>query len=987
MKTIRKITNKVSNNISGLAGSALLVGATLTGGAAFAAAQDSGSSGSSMDLGDYPAPFVDEDGNVETSIVLGSDAAVTDVVGATEIAGSLGNAAFGEETVSAEGGSFGWTADRGVTLDTRNDQLYFGDHLDTVRETLTEDDLDILGETTFTDDENEETDVTNYLNVGELAVQFGTQADELDNEDPELHVEAPSESDVDSGSTEHVFNLQANFEDGINFTEADVAGEEIELFGTEYTIADDNEVGERGSLDSDELLLYGSQQEVDVNTGESVTITVNDEEVTIETVSVNEGGTSSGQVGNAAVRVAGTLESVESGDTISVNDEEVRIDEIIKTGGSDSSDGVVNFKVGSQELTLIDGEPIQDSDGDDIEGSRVYFNGHQDGDTLVSDLTSTDISTIDFYVGAEDDDEDAIMSGETFTHSALPGVEVHFAGLNPDASEDDTASEVEVGTSSDDTATLDFTAEGGDDASVEFAYTTDSSSTGSLTLEDSDQDDIQTVEGAPVSEDEYFLSDAGDFSHMWEVTGIDRDTASTDASNYESSDEAEIDLRDAVTGDTVTVDLDIQNDAGNSLDNSNSELVYEGNEVIDGQKYYFELEANSGAQIADGEAGETEFAVAWGDDASVDGGGAGAEISSSGLDLGSEVSVSPALDTESGSAVTVADEVDTLAQNGEDLTLELPTTDSTDSATVTFTGGITGSVDATTNAQELGTYSTTNVGGGNAHVVRVNGGQEYIIHDDGNTDVLVAPAYETSTSDQYAPIENPTALTIQPEDDNDVEHTFAVTPGIDGNDEEVGVGDTPNNGEIRYSDGAYSDLTETLESDDDMDVGYNFYGTYTEQDTDDQGSFVMNIPDGQSVAGAAVTEADGSLSTGGGSGSVEAASATYQYADGVLADDGNIDQVKNNDNVVLVGGPAANSLTQELVTDNQTMPASDYTEGQGMVQLTDGFPGGHALVVAGATGEDTRAAAEFLADYRNNGDALEGQSQVTIETQSGTVVE
>jgi hypothetical protein len=70
-----------------------------------------------------------------------------------------------------------------------------------------------------------------------------------------------------------------------------------------------------------------------------------------------------------------------------------------------------------------------------------------------------------------------------------------------------------------------------------------------------------------------------------------------------------------------------------------------------------------------------------------------------------------------------------------------------------------------------------------------------------------------------------------------------------------------------------------------------------------------------------------------------------------------------------------------------TMPAEDYTQGQGMVQLTDGFPGGHALVVAGATGEDTRAAAEFLADYRNNGDALEGQSQVTIETQSGSVVE
>ena len=70
------------------------------------------------------------------------------------------------------------------------------------------------------------------------------------------------------------------------------------------------------------------------------------------------------------------------------------------------------------------------------------------------------------------------------------------------------------------------------------------------------------------------------------------------------------------------------------------------------------------------------------------------------------------------------------------------------------------------------------------------------------------------------------------------------------------------------------------------------------------------------------------------------------------------------------------------------MPASDYTEGEGMIQMVDGWSEGtSALVVAGATGEDTRTAAEFLADYRNNQDALEGQSQVTIETSSGSVVE
>jgi len=127
---------------------------------------------------------------------------------------------------------------------------------------------------------------------------------------------------------------------------------------------------------------------------------------------------------------------------------------------------------------------------------------------------------------------------------------------------------------------------------------------------------------------------------------------------------------------------------------------------------------------------------------------------------------------------------------------------------------------------------------------------------------------------------------------------------------------------------------------------------------------------------------------GGGSSSVMASTPTFQRASGVLDSDGNIDQVKNNDNIIVVGGPNANALTQELVEENQTMAASEYTEGQGMIQMVDGWSEGQqALVVAGYSGEDTRNAAEFLADYRNNEDSLAGNSEVTIETSSGSVVQ
>ena len=57
--------------------------------------------GAAVDLGDYPAPFV-EDGIVESQLVLGEKAAVIDVIGAVNIAASF-SAAGGEGTVVIEG--------------------------------------------------------------------------------------------------------------------------------------------------------------------------------------------------------------------------------------------------------------------------------------------------------------------------------------------------------------------------------------------------------------------------------------------------------------------------------------------------------------------------------------------------------------------------------------------------------------------------------------------------------------------------------------------------------------------------------------------------------------------------------------------------------------------------------------------------------------------------------------------------------------------
>ncbi|MFB6175435.1 MAG: S-layer protein, partial [Candidatus Nanohalobium sp.] len=91
--------------------------------------------------------------------------------------------------------------------------------------------------------------------------------------------------------------------------------------------------------------------------------------------------------------------------------------------------------------------------------------------------------------------------------------------------------------------------------------------------------------------------------------------------------------------------------------------------------------------------------------------------------------------------------------------------------------------------------------------------------------------------------------------------------------------------------------------------------------------------------------------------------------------------------LILVGGPAVNDLTKQLADEGKAMPQQNYTAGQGHLNLIENaFNGNTALVVAGHSGEDTRNVAEFLANYGQHSDALEGES-VAIDTETDEVLQ
>jgi hypothetical protein len=224
---------------------------------------------------------------------------------------------------------------------------------------------------------------------------------------------------------------------------------------------------------------------------------------------------------------------------------------------------------------------------------------------------------------------------------------------------------------------------------------------------------------------------------------------------------------------------------------------------------------------------------------------------------------------------------------------------------------------------------------------------------------------------------SPAAFTIEPEDDNDNEEAYIVGASVDTDDDEL---------DTNFVDFTGDRQSATLESNDDIDAGVDFFGTYSEVDSDEQGSVTLELPSGQAVAGAAFTTEEGSLEMGGSAGSVETMSPTG-YPANALLDEEVSESARQSRNMVLVGGPAVNDLVADLAEANKTLSASEYTEGEAIIDyVPDAFSEGNAaLVVAGFSSEDTRYAARQLSQAEDgalpDGTSLSGKGDVTLTTQ------
>ena len=467
---------------------------------------------------------------------------------------------------------------------------------------------------------------------------------------------------------------------------------------------------------------------------------------------------------------------------------------------------------------------------------------------------------------------------------------------------------------------------------------------------------------------------------MWQVTDIDVPATPTGSAG---NDEATVDIKDAITGQRVTVDLDEDGTVANE---------YAGSEVIDGQTYYF--------RIPDGTASPVVVQATWGS-----GRTAG--------DAGDDTTLYPALDLDSGAALAFTNDVilgDTADSSGN-LTYTLPSTESTDAQTLSVVYRANGDMAFQVNGADVVAVDESGLADTGTDAAVTDPGNEAVINVG---EVSYAVNYDVSDSDEdgtvnadsvtinsiglnsdglgaYAAGSNaatggsgalgtPASLVIEPEDENDNEHAYVHVPGDGGDELDAGGAAAA----VSYTGSGYSQIT--LESNDDKSVEYDVFGTHTVQDSDGQGSFTLHLPNGQAVAGAAFTGNGGDLTAGGSAGSVSYTAVTGMGALPNMArlDSEVTESVRSNNHLILVGGPAVNTLVSDLVDSGDVDMTELADQGSGaMLQVVeDAFTSEkHALVVAGYGAADTRAASRYLANYDAHSDALAdaGKSMVLTE--------
>jgi len=436
------------------------------------------------DLGDYPGLFL-KNNKFNAAIVVGDQAAASDVVGAIDLAASLQYAAREEKTISV-GGTTTVTASDGVEVAATGNHLTLHESLNDVEGQFKKDDLPVLLADGSVEDETDGDDFAYSVKLRPSAdaVAFGNPDDDVFGDNPGLYLNQVAGQ---------AYNITVDFEDNINATEFDDS-EKMVIMGRTFTFDPDMESGDTT------LTLYASEKTETIAVGESKTMTLDDgTSLEVELIGANS------DQETATIRVNGKSYSKASGQTITASGTQIYINSVF-TYNIPTPGAAVEFFVGSDKVEIDAQGNFNDVEVDDetLTGvkARVTSGDLEDIDEIVFQVTPSEF---------DDDETKYLQLGEGFVDPFFGTFKMEFAGVTPELKGED-KTQISLTRSGDDYK-LSFVNKDSED--YEFL----------LFHSDSGSDAVELYEdflGASdnVTDDMMFILDEGDVTKVYKLMSV-----------------------------------------------------------------------------------------------------------------------------------------------------------------------------------------------------------------------------------------------------------------------------------------------------------------------------------------------------------------------------------------------------------------------------------------------------------------------------------
>ena len=398
---------------------------------------------SSSALAAFPGMFVEDD-KFMADVVVGADAAASDMTAAEALIASLESKYSGDSTqveivarMSAEGG------DSVSAVDTK-ETLNFGENLGDVDEELDKDVSDLL----------EDSDLDNNEYTQELELKNGAFEyrifDEVDGEDT---AKAGLYYDANQIFATYTLDFEDQPDIATTSDKEDLIGQELTIMGNEFTVVE---------IDEQQITLIGGSNKVALGEAESTTVSVDGKsyEISIQSVSEDE----------VLITVNGQSVSIDEFDVEEVAGISVAVTDLVDSD-RDSVKGYAELVVGGQKVELEDGKTVRinDEDLDDIDMYDAY-----DVEVTIANNTAGEFESI--VIDYKVDDNVVLAAGDSLTDILFDSFALTYDGMN-----DVEYVDFEI-TTSNDGVTFNGELFNGEELPSEFELTTDDETNASIYL-------------------------------------------------------------------------------------------------------------------------------------------------------------------------------------------------------------------------------------------------------------------------------------------------------------------------------------------------------------------------------------------------------------------------------------------------------------------------------------------------------------------------